>query len=60
MIKQFEDLPVWQDARKLTKRVYEITSAKEFDKDYRLKGQIQASSVSIMSNIAEGFENQTK
>lgn len=60
MIKRFEDLPVWQDARKLTKRVYEVTDKKNFDKDYRLKGQMQASSVSIMSNIAEGFENQTK
>jgi len=48
MIKRFEDLPVWQ------------AEAGKFKNDYRLKGQIQASSVSIMSNIAEGFENQTK
>lgn len=60
MIKRFEDLPVWQDARKLTKKIYQVTSEKKFGKDYRLKGQIQASSVSTMSNIAEGFENQTK
>ncbi len=60
MIKQFEDLPVWRDARKLTKQIYEATRSNDFEKDFRLKSQIQASSVSIMSNIAEGFENQSK
>ena len=59
MIRRFEDLPVWQDARKLTKEVYMVTEAGNFKNDFRLKGQLQASSVSIMSNIAEGFENQT-
>lgn len=60
MIKRFEDLPVWQDARKLTKRVYEVSESGTLKKDFRLKSQLQASSVSTMSNIAEGFENQTK
>jgi len=60
MIKQFEDLPVWEDARKLTKQVYDITKKNKFKNDFRLKGQIQSSSVSVMSNIAEGFENQSK
>jgi four helix bundle protein len=56
---RFEDLPIWKDARVLTKEVYEVTKKGEFAKDYRLKNQIRDSSVSIMSNIAEGFENQT-
>jgi len=58
-IKRFEDLPVWQDARNLTKQIYDVTGQGNFRIDYRLKDQIRASSVSIMSNIAEGFENMS-
>ena len=56
---RFEDLPIWQKARKLTSDVYASTKDGPFSNDYRLKNQIRDSSVSIMSNIAEGFENQT-
>lgn len=56
---RFEELPVWQEARKLTSDVYAVTSKGAFSKDFRLKDQIRDSSTSIMSNIAEGFENQT-
>jgi four helix bundle protein len=49
-------LITWQKARELTRRVYEITRTREFAKDLRLSGQIQSAAVSIMSNIAEGFE----
>jgi len=56
---RFEELPIWQEARTLTKDVYAATQDGAFSKDYRLKNQIRSSSVSIMSNIAEGFENQT-
>jgi len=56
---RFEDLPIWQEARKLTKDVYAVTRDGAFSKDFRLKNQIRDSSVSVMSNIAEGFENQT-
>lgn len=55
----FEDLPIWQEARLLTKRIYELTQMAEFAKDHGLKNQIQRASVSIMSNIAEGFERET-
>lgn len=55
----FEDLPIWQEARLLTKEVYRITSEKNFARDQGLKSQIQRASVSVMSNIAEGFERQT-
>lgn len=54
--EKFEDLIAWQKARKLTKKVYLATRQGAFAKDYGLSGQIQCASVSIMSNIAEGFE----
>jgi len=52
----FEDLKVWQDSREFVKSIYELTSTNEFKKDYGLKDQIQRAAVSIMNNIAEGFE----
>ena len=55
-IDKFEDLIAWQKARGLTKEVYQISRRAEFARDFGLSGQIQRASVSIMSNIAEGFE----
>ena len=55
-IEKFEDLIAWQKARELTKQVYGITKAGEFYKDFGLREQIRRSAVSIMSNLAEGFE----
>ena len=55
-IDKFEDLIAWQKARELTKEVYQISQQGAFAKDFGLSGQIQRASVSIMSNIAEGFE----
>lgn len=55
-VKTFEDLQVWQDARTFVKSIYELTSLENFRKDYDLKDQIQRAAVSIMNNIAEGFE----
>jgi len=52
----FEDLKVWQDTRDFVKSIYEITTTDSFKKDYGLKDQIQRAAVSIMNNIAEGFE----
>ena len=59
-IRRFEDLIAWQKARELTRAVYEITGQKGFAKDFGLSGQIQRASVSIMSNIAEGFERNRR
>jgi len=56
-IKQFEELIAWQKARELTKEVYKEL---RYLKDYGFKDQIQRASVSIMSNIAEGFERGTR
>lgn len=55
-VERFEDLIAWQKARALTKTIYQVTQRGTFAKDYGLVGQIQRASVSIMSNIAEGFE----
>jgi four helix bundle protein len=55
-IERFEDLIAWQKSRELTKRIYEVTRHDDFAKDFGLKNQIQRAAVSIMPNIAEGFE----
>ena len=55
-IEKFEDIIAWQKSRELTKDIYAITSLGFFEKDYTLKEQIRRSSISISSNIAEGFE----
>src|ERR1700687_534406 len=54
--KKFEDITAWQKARELTREIYTVTSQGTFSKDFGLKDQIRRASVSIMSNIAEGFE----
>ncbi len=51
---RFEDIQAWQKTRKVTKRIYEITAATHFSKDFGLRDQIRRSGVSIMANIAEG------
>jgi four helix bundle protein len=58
-IKHFEDIEAWQTARKLTDLVYSLTNQKMFSRDYGLVDQMRRAAVSIMSNIAEGFESQT-
>ena len=55
-IKKFEEIKSWKKARKLTKEIYEVTSLGSFRRDFGLKDQIRRASVSILSNIAEGFE----
>ncbi len=52
----FEEFPIWQKARTLSKFVFEITSEEPFNKDFRFRDQIRASSGSVMDNISEGFE----
>lgn len=56
MAKSFEELDVWKKARELVNFIYKVTKSKEFVKDYGLIDQIRRASVSVMSNIAEGFE----
>ena len=59
-ITRFEEIEAWQTARDLTKLIYMLTDAGKFARDFGLKDQIRRASVSIMSNIAEGFESQTQ
>ncbi|MBS4027326.1 MAG: four helix bundle protein [Ignavibacteriales bacterium] len=54
--KTFEDIEAWQKARELNKQIYKISNLGSFKKDFSLKDQIRRASVSIISNIAEGFE----
>lgn len=55
-IERFEDLIAWQKPRVLTRMIYQITKQGAIARDFGLSGQIQRASVSVMSNIAEGFE----
>ena len=55
-IKNFEDIESWRKARKLTNDIYQTTATGKFMRDFGLKDQIRRASVSILSNIAEGFE----
>jgi len=56
MFKHFEDITVWQKARYLTKQIYIVSNEGQFATDYGLRDQIRRASISIVSNIAEGFE----
>jgi four helix bundle protein len=60
MFKRFEDIESWKMARELTKGIYTVTNKSPFDKDWGLKDQIRRASISIISNIAEGFERNSK
>ncbi|MCB9111258.1 MAG: four helix bundle protein [Anaerolineales bacterium] len=58
--KRFEDLEVWQRAKDLTNLIYKYSADGSFSRDFGLRDQMRRASVSIMSNIAEGFESQTQ
>jgi four helix bundle protein len=54
--KKFEEIECWKRARELTRRIYEITNKPAFSRDFGLKDQIRRAAVSVMSNIAEGYD----
>ena len=58
-IERFEDVQSWQKARQLTNLIYDLTEHAKFSRDFRLTGQIQDGSGSVMHNIAEGFDAST-
>ena len=58
-IERFEEIEAWQSARELTRMVYAASRRGRFANDFRFCSQIQAAAVSVMSNIAEGFESQS-
>jgi four helix bundle protein len=58
-ITRFEEIEAWKTARELTNMVYAISNQTGFNRDFGLRDQIRRASVSVMSNIAEGFESRT-
>ena len=55
-IERFEDFIAWQKARGLASEIYKVTDEGKFARDFGLRDQIRRAAVSVMSNIAEGFE----
>ena len=55
-VRSFEDLVAWQLARELVKEIYRETSSGNISRDFGLKDQVRRAAVSVISNIAEGFE----
>jgi len=60
LIKRFEDIDVWKEARILVNMIYDLTNKVLFRGDFGLREQIQKAAVSCMSNVAEGFDSDTK
>jgi len=58
-IERFEQIEAWQTARGVSRLVYSLTKDRAFSQDFGLRDQIRRAAVSIMSNIAEGFESRT-
>ena len=55
-IQHFEEIEAWQKARELSRAIYACSQGGKFAKDFGLNDQIRRAAVSVMSNIAEGFE----
>ena len=60
LAKRFEELEVWQTARALTQQVYAVSNKGQFARDFGLRDQMRRAAISVMSNIAEGFESGTR
>jgi four helix bundle protein len=58
-VSRFEDLLVWQRAKRLCVDIYHVTGEGRFARDFGLRDQVQRAAVSVMSNIAEGFERKS-
>ncbi|HEX8313610.1 MAG TPA: four helix bundle protein [Flavisolibacter sp.] len=54
--QNFEELPIWKEARQLALEIYTLTMQYDFSKDFAIMSQIRRSAGSVMDNIAEGFE----
>ena len=58
-IDRFQDIEAWKEARKLVNAIYDVSDREPLSKDFSLRNQIRGASVSIMSNIAEGFDRNS-
>ena len=59
-ITRFEEIEAWKTSRELTRLIYGLSEQGKFARDFGLRDQIRRASVSVMSNIAEGFESRTQ
>jgi four helix bundle protein len=59
-VERFEDLIAWQKVRKLSAEIYRVSAQGDFSKDFGLKDQIRRAAVSVMSNVAEGFDRGSR
>jgi len=55
-INRFEDLAIWKESLTITRNIYDLLAKKEFNLEFELKNQIKRATISISSNIVEGFE----
>ena len=58
-IEKFEDIIAWQKAFELSALIYDVTNKEKFSRDFGLKDQIRRASISVVSNIAEGYERES-
>src|SRR6185295_19569114 len=58
-IERFEDIRAWQAARDLTRSVYQLSNVETFNRDFGLRDQIRRAAVSMMANVAEGFDSSS-
>jgi four helix bundle protein len=56
-IKSFEEIEAWKKARVLCSSIYKISEQNKFEKDWPLRDQVRRAAISVMSNIAEGFDS---
>jgi len=59
-VESFEDLRVWQKGIELVKQIYLVTEEGKLSKDFGLRDQLRRVSVSVPTNIAEGFERYSR
>jgi four helix bundle protein len=60
LIKRFEDIHAWREARRLTQIIYRISASGSLAKDFGLRDQLRRAAASTMANIAEGFDCDSK
>lgn len=59
-VTRFEELDVWQRARELANLICDLSDVGAFTRDFGLRDQMRRTAVSVMSDIAEGFESRTQ
>jgi four helix bundle protein len=54
--QNFQELPIWQESVRFAAQIYKYFEAPDLKRDFRMRDQVRAAAVSVVSNIAEGFE----